>query len=481
MQRYARNQKSPNFRRHLTQSDIDRARNVPIVEWLSAAGFDDRHRGKLYYSPFRDERTPSFAVNATKNLWYDHGEHAGGDIIELVMRLKSLSFAEAVKDLLGGNVTYSGDVYRHEAAVTELHPRKNFVVKDIEDGRLVAYAASRGISEATLRRYCKQAEYDASGAYGEFHSTVIAFPTDNGGYELRMGKNFKQGEGHKGIRVIAEDKDKNATYVVFEGFFNFLTYAEVMKAKGLPVPNAIILNSAGMWGHAAEYLRGHDISGRILLCLDNDKTGSEWTSKALKEFPNAIDMRRMYSGFNDLNDMMTGKPLETPAAETQKSSTEASSSAAETPVHDDARNAPADAETASAGDTSAPATEGTSAHPSAPEAAPSAERQGKQIAALDNEGIYMHVAQLDRYTITAYYDRVEAWLAGRGWMSFPTIVPFDYPKQLANKIVTLAASDISDDELKNAVNEYILANSCIRIQAKLAGAQAQYSMNDNNQ
>ena len=504
MQIYSRNQRLQSFHRHLTQSDIDRARNVPIAEWLSAAGFDDRHKGKLYYSPFRDERTPSFAISSTKNLWFDHGEHVGGDIIALVMRLKSLSFAEAVIDLSGGDYTYTGTTYSHAAAETELHHRKNFVVKDITDSRLVRYAAERGISEAVLRRYCKQAEFDAKGPHGEFHSTVIAFPTDSGGFELRMGKKFKQGEGHKGIRVIAEDNDKNATYVVFEGFFNFLTYAEVMMAKGLTVPNAIVLNSAGMWQLGADYLRKNGITGRILLCLDNDKTGGEYTNKFLKEFPNAIDMRHIYEGYNDLNDMMAGNRLE------------ASPSATGTVFHGDAEHASTASGAASAARvythpsvTSSNASPGlvsrlaeTQENTGTP--SPSADTvdrdgDGRQIEATgtasaakdampvpsefeaaenmpDRRDIYMHVAALGKYTITAYHDRIEAWLAGRGWMSFRTVIPFDYPKQLANKIVTLSAKGIDDTTLKNEIDDYIYQNSVIWTKSRLTNSKVNYSM-----
>ena len=443
MQRYKQYRRLSRYKRYLT-SDVERARDVPITEWLQKAGFDTRHKGKLYYSPFRDERTPSFAIDATKNLWYDHGGGIGGDIIKLVMRLKSLSFAEAVVDLAGGEYTYSGVVYKHEKAEAELHHRKNFGVKDITDDRLVRYAAERGISEPILRRYCRQAEYTYTyhfrGEEMTGHASMIAFRNDSGGYELR-DRRFKAGEGHKDISVIAEDDARNATYVVFEGFFNLLSYAEIMALKGKTMPNVIVLNSVSIWQRAANYLRRHNITGRIMLCLDNDAAGEEATKRLIRALGNAIDVRKQTLGeYNDLNDRLTGK-LPSPKAPATR--IDASPSAAGTVVHADDKHAAEAKQTASAAKDTMPI----------PSAA------GTEENMPDEHDIYMHVASLGKYSITAYHDRVEAWLAGRGWMLFRTVIPFAYHRQLANKIVALSSQNISNGKLADKINDYIHTNS----------------------
>ena len=35
-----------------------------------------------YLSPLRNEKSPSFKVNRTKNLWYDHGIGKGGTLVD---------------------------------------------------------------------------------------------------------------------------------------------------------------------------------------------------------------------------------------------------------------------------------------------------------------------------------------------------------------------------------------------------------------
>ena len=49
--------------------------------------------------PFHDERTPSFNVRPTAGRWHCFGCGEGGDVIEFVMRLDGLPFAEAVEYL----------------------------------------------------------------------------------------------------------------------------------------------------------------------------------------------------------------------------------------------------------------------------------------------------------------------------------------------------------------------------------------------
>ncbi|MCP4901049.1 MAG: DNA primase [bacterium] len=58
-----------------------------------------RGRSWLGLCPFHEEKTPSFTVDPTKGLYYCFGCHAGGDIINFVMRLEHLGFPEAVEQL----------------------------------------------------------------------------------------------------------------------------------------------------------------------------------------------------------------------------------------------------------------------------------------------------------------------------------------------------------------------------------------------
>ncbi len=60
-----------------------------------------RKRGKDYIGlcPFHDEKTPSFSVSPTKQLYYCFGCNAGGNAIKFLMELGKHSFSDVVLDL----------------------------------------------------------------------------------------------------------------------------------------------------------------------------------------------------------------------------------------------------------------------------------------------------------------------------------------------------------------------------------------------
>src|SRR6187402_3617261 len=82
------------------------ARQIPITEYLTSLGIEPamiRGNDHWYYSPFREERTPSFKVNTTLNVWYDHGIGQGGSILDLGAKLHQCSLSEFIEKLSAGN------------------------------------------------------------------------------------------------------------------------------------------------------------------------------------------------------------------------------------------------------------------------------------------------------------------------------------------------------------------------------------------
>lgn len=65
---------------------IAEAKQLRIVDYLARLGHRPRSIKSdqyWYFSPLRDERTPSFKVNDRLNEWYDFGAATGGDLVEL--------------------------------------------------------------------------------------------------------------------------------------------------------------------------------------------------------------------------------------------------------------------------------------------------------------------------------------------------------------------------------------------------------------
>lgn len=75
-----------------------------------------RKRGKDYLGscPFHDEKTPSFSVSPTKQLYYCFGCNAGGNAIKFLMELGKRSFSDVVLDL----------ARRYQVSVKTLEPEQ---------------------------------------------------------------------------------------------------------------------------------------------------------------------------------------------------------------------------------------------------------------------------------------------------------------------------------------------------------------------
>lgn len=87
---------------HITPPDIERARSYPI-ENLYVGKLRRQNKDLWGKCPFHNngvERTPSFHINTTKNMWYCHGCSTGGDSINYYMRVHGVGFINAVKKMV---------------------------------------------------------------------------------------------------------------------------------------------------------------------------------------------------------------------------------------------------------------------------------------------------------------------------------------------------------------------------------------------
>ena len=51
------------------------------------------------FSPFKEEKTPSFVVSPSKNIFKDFSTGIGGNVISFYMKINNLSFVESVEEL----------------------------------------------------------------------------------------------------------------------------------------------------------------------------------------------------------------------------------------------------------------------------------------------------------------------------------------------------------------------------------------------
>jgi Toprim-like len=280
------------------------AKAEPLHEFLGRMGYQPAYtRGHdvWFRSPFRpDERTPSFKIDQTKNLWYDHGLGAGGTIVDLMQRLNQTQDVSrvlaSIADILGRPAVPS----MAQVPVTD-RPRTPPVIESlgaISDRTLEAYLSSRAIPVDLARMYLQEIVYRVDDdAY-----RALAFPNDAGGFEVRS-PSFKGSVGKKAIRFL--NKPESHTAAVFEGVFDFLSVLAHHK-KERANSNVLVLNSVSLLEEGMARMALADID-RVHAYLDHDAAGRRSVDTLKARWPGLHDASALYLGHKDANEFLAAQ------------------------------------------------------------------------------------------------------------------------------------------------------------------------------
>ena len=271
----------------------EKARQRSIIKVLSDFGIaPKRQTGKAawYLSPLRTEKEASFCVTMNKNLWYDFGIGKGGNVIDLVIELKSCSPIEALRYLS------SQSSFFFNPPVIQKPEKKNTIeviqVTEIQHPALIQYLRSRSISISVAKDYCKEVWYKYNGRA----LFSIGLPNSLGGWELR-NKFFKNSTAPKSYSLISQKKKRLS---IFEGMFDFLSLATIDKDI-IASSDCLVLNSLSFINKCLPLLNEYR---EICLYLDNDTAGRK-AAKEIKKLPMTIeDCSWTYKDFKDLNEKL---------------------------------------------------------------------------------------------------------------------------------------------------------------------------------
>jgi hypothetical protein len=266
----------------------EQAKRIDLVEFLASLGHEpQRIRNQDYWfkSPFRDERTPSFKVNRSRNIWFDFGEGKGGDFIDFGTRYFNCSVSTLLDQLLNSPLSF----HPHNLTGNKNQPHSSIPVapageiKDPDFGKililaerplasafLLNYLEKRCIPADVARRFCR--EIDFKLYYKEY--TAIGFQNSKGGFELR-NEYFKGSSSPKTSTFYDHGADM---VTVFEGFFDFLSFQVLKRDDETLKTNFLVLNSLSFFHRSRSIMDKHQ---SVCLCLNRDKKGIEFTEQAL--------------------------------------------------------------------------------------------------------------------------------------------------------------------------------------------------------
>lgn len=253
--------------------------------------------GFLYRAPWREDTHPSLSVTANGKGWHDLATGAHGSVIDLVMHsLNTTDVCRACEEILRhdpGSFSFFQPMLDDGEKKKEDSFTKFEIIK-LQSKGLFAYLYQRKIDLQIAKQFLKEAHY--SFKEGDSYLYALAYANDKGGYELRS-KLYKGGSSPKWITTHLGIG--NAPTVVFEGFFDMLSFATLC---GEVRHNYIVLNSIVNVPAAIEVLRSMEC--KVLLCLDNDQGGNDATRQMINALPSAIDIRSRFAPAKDVNEYL---------------------------------------------------------------------------------------------------------------------------------------------------------------------------------
>jgi DNA primase len=136
-----------------------------IAQWVPLKKAGTNHKGLC---PFHNEKTPSFTVNAQKQMYHCFGCGEGGDVIKFLMQSRKMAFVDAVKFLAERcGMEIPDDGVNKEVAVRQAKEMEvlrellaltaDWFERNLNSGSeavpALKYAQDRGLTDETRERF----------------------------------------------------------------------------------------------------------------------------------------------------------------------------------------------------------------------------------------------------------------------------------------------------------------------------------------
>ncbi|TDE08057.1 toprim domain-containing protein [Dyadobacter psychrotolerans] len=315
--------------------NVAQAKQIDLPSLLAQLGCQQQpvtRQGIWYFSPFREEDTPSFKVWQLPSglwCWKDFGSGEGGNVIAFAncmigKETSDKAISDALKWLDGLNGARVAQwpakaITAPKSGRIEAIQQDRFTLIDnkrLTNPQLLGYLAERSIPSKLAQSFCGQANYLDNQSKKKFYG--VSFPNIDGGLEIRAATAYKHhvNTGNKNISFIPGQNKTAKSVYIFEGSIDFLSFL-VLTGQEKPESPVIVLNSTSFAARAAEYIKTQPVLSEIntaVLFLDNDDAGQ----KAFERIAEILDplgyklgdCRYMYQDHNldDLNDYLTKVP-----------------------------------------------------------------------------------------------------------------------------------------------------------------------------
>ena len=152
--------------------------------------------------PFHGEKTPSFVVSPSKQIYHCFGCGVGGDSIKFVMELEKLSYPEAIEKLasmFNFSLNYTKGSSDYSDAKRVLEAIQTWYVKNLENNQTARkYLLDRGIAESSIQKFGIGYAPDGNSVINFLNAALLPLPK-----ALEAGV-IAQGEGGRYYARLVE-------------------------------------------------------------------------------------------------------------------------------------------------------------------------------------------------------------------------------------------------------------------------------------
>jgi hypothetical protein len=275
-------------------------KQISIRDYLKKSGINpakDYGYYGMYYCPFREDRNASFKVDYNDNVWKDFGTDEGGSIIDLVMKMENCAFHDAA-NRLENNHAYMHISNYSDNSFSFHRDSPSVIIQNIipiTHPILTAWVQKRKIDLDLANLYCREIRYRNR----DRDYFAVGIKNDKGGYSISYPPDFKGCIAPQDITTIRNNRD---VCLVFEGFWDFLSYLMIQKIEKSK-HNVAVLNSTTNVQKAMDFLKSHK---EIYTYLDNDDAGRKATKLIQSAYSTVYNRSTQFAGYKDLNDYLCG-------------------------------------------------------------------------------------------------------------------------------------------------------------------------------
>lgn len=263
----------------IAAEDIMKAKEMDIMTYLR--NYEPQELVHVSGSTYCTREHDSLRISNGK--WYWFSRNIGGrSALDYLIKVKGLSFMEAVEAIIGRAAERPPVFYRQKEA-----PRRDFLMPKLSDTayQVERYLRNRGVHPVIIR-YCIEHKtlfesadyhnavfvgYDKNGTarYGALRGTVGQYKGELTGSDKRFSFSIGENANAKEIHV-------------FESAIDAMSYATLELIEGRDWKSEIFLSLAGVYRTKREnvvpvalsrYLEEHPTVSTIRLHLDNDEIG----------------------------------------------------------------------------------------------------------------------------------------------------------------------------------------------------------------